>query len=82
VRSRQPDTPAKHAKARSRRYVAAIVFEASGNEVATRVTNNLMSADGAIWVSSPIVCDRAEVYKVLEMRLLGDGDLIVVTPDE
>lgn len=40
-----------------------------------------MSVEGVVWVSEAAVAGQAEQYEILEIRLLGDGDLIVVSPN-
>jgi len=65
-----------------RRYVAAVVFEASDYETAVHFSDRMREVIDPVWVSSPGAADQAYVYEALEIRLLGDGDLIVVTPEK
>jgi hypothetical protein len=82
VRSSRPPIRTGQDETRSRRYVSAVVFEASERETAVRVSEKLLNLNGVVWASSPAAADRADVYETLEIRLLGDGDLIVVMPEK
>jgi hypothetical protein len=76
-----PGDPQVVAEGRSRRFVAAVVFVAAGEDSAAATVGEVFRAvENAIWVSAPAAADRADSYELLEIRLLGDGDLIVVSP--
>jgi hypothetical protein len=44
------------------------------------MSERIATVDGIAWVSHPEPVDRAGAYEILEIRLLGDGDLVVVSP--
>jgi hypothetical protein len=53
---------------------------ADGPEDATSIFGDVGHVEGVVWSSDPELTALANDYEVTEIRLLGDGDLIVVSP--